>query len=165
MIIEKKNVGPTSVHIIKFCFNTFTRHHRFILLNLDSIIYDHGITGCHVTWISGVRILSARSPWRLNFRMVVPGISASSVWYLLHVALLAPRIWRWLLDFWKSCAIWYHHTYRCDDTTGCIVQFWPPDDERMCSKHVEAWNKIIIKFSASSWLILINKGFQMKENL
>ena len=29
--------------------------------------------------------------------------------------------------------------------------------EHMCSKHVEAWNKLIIKFSASSWLILINK--------
>ena len=45
-------------------------------------------------------------------------------------------------------------TYRCDDTRGCIVQFWPPDDEHVCSKHVEAWNKLIIKFSASSWLIL-----------
>ena len=21
------------------------------------------------------------------------------------------------------------------------MQFWPPDDEHMCSKHVEAWNK------------------------
>ena len=29
-------------------------------------------------------------------------------------------------------------TYRCDDTRGCIVQFWPPDDEQLCSKHVEA---------------------------
>ena len=27
----------------------------------------------------------------------------------------------------------------------------------MCWKHVEAWNKLIIKFSASSWLILRNK--------
>jgi len=27
----------------------------------------------------------------------------------------------------------------------------------MYSKHVEAWNKLIIKFSASSWLILINR--------
>ena len=45
-------------------------------------------------------------------------------------------------------------TYRYVDTRGCIVQFWPPDDEHMCSKHVEAWNKFIIKFSASSWLIL-----------
>ena len=32
---------------------------------------------------------------------------------------------------------------------------WPPDDEHMCSKHVEAWNKLIVKqkFCASSWLI------------
>jgi len=45
-------------------------------------------------------------------------------------------------------------TYRCDDTRCCIVQFWPPDDEHMFSKHVEAYNKLIIKFSASSWLIL-----------
>ena len=29
-------------------------------------------------------------------------------------------------------------TYRRDDTRGCIVQFWPPDDEYVCSKHVEA---------------------------
>jgi len=32
-------------------------------------------------------------------------------------------------------------TYRCDDTRGCVMQFWPPDDEHMCSKHVEVWNK------------------------
>ena len=56
-------------------------------------------------------------------------------------------------------SLWYHHTYRwpsgaqvervlsqpvqgtatygCDDTRGCIVQFCPPDDEHMRSKHVE----------------------------
>ena len=51
-------------------------------------------------------------------------------------------------------SLWYHHTYRFDDTRDCIVQFWPPDDELLCSKHEEAWNKLIIKFSASSWLIL-----------
>ena len=46
-------------------------------------------------------------------------------------------------------------TYRCDDTRGCVMQFWPPDDEHMCTKHVEAWNKRILKqkFCASSWLI------------
>ena len=38
-------------------------------------------------------------------------------------------------------SLWYHHTYRSDDTRGCIVNFWPTDDEHMCSKHVEAWNK------------------------
>jgi hypothetical protein len=46
-------------------------------------------------------------------------------------------------------SLWYHHTYRCDNTRDCIVQyrcddtrdctvqFWPPDDEHLCSKHVE----------------------------
>jgi hypothetical protein len=38
-------------------------------------------------------------------------------------------------------SLWYHHAYRCDDTRGCVMQLWPPDDEHMCSKHVEAWNK------------------------
>ena len=35
------------------------------------------------------------------------------------------------------------------------MQFWPPVDEHMCSKHVEAWNKLIVKqkFFASNWLI------------
>ena len=36
-------------------------------------------------------------------------------------------------------------TYRCDDTRDCIIQFCPPDDEHMCPKHVEVWNKFIIK--------------------
>ena len=35
-------------------------------------------------------------------------------------------------------------TYMCDDTRGCIIQIRPPDDEHMCSKHVEAWNKFIV---------------------
>ena len=30
-----------------------------------------------------------------------------------------------------------------------------------CAQHVEASNKLIIKFSASSWLILINKYIEM----
>jgi len=52
-------------------------------------------------------------------------------------------------------SLWYHHTYKFDDTRSCVTQFWPPDDEHMCSKHVEAWNKLIVKqkFSASCWLI------------
>jgi len=49
---------------------------------------------------------------------------------------------------------------------GCVMQFWPPDDEHMCSKHVEAWNKLILKqkFCASSWLITeINVEFYSKN--
>jgi len=43
---------------------------------------------------------------------------------------------------------------RCDDTRDCVMQFWPPDDEHMCSKHVEAWNKLIVKqLCTLSWLI------------
>ena len=52
-------------------------------------------------------------------------------------------------------------TYRCDGTRDCIIQFCPPDDEHMWSKHVEAWNKLIIKFSASSCLILRNNYFEI----
>jgi len=29
-------------------------------------------------------------------------------------------------------------TYKCYDTRGCVMQFCPPDDKNMCSKHVEA---------------------------
>jgi len=51
-------------------------------------------------------------------------------------------------------SLWYNHTYRCDDTRGCVMQFWPPDDEHMCLTHIEAWNKTYCetKFCASSWL-------------
>ena len=37
--------------------------------------------------------------------------------------------------------LWFHQTYRCDNTRGCVMEFWPPDDEHMCSKHVKGWNK------------------------
>jgi len=43
-------------------------------------------------------------------------------------------------------SVWYHHTYRCDmcdGIGGCVMQFWPPDDEHMCSKHVQALNKTV----------------------
>ena len=36
-------------------------------------------------------------------------------------------------------------TDRFDDTRSCVMQFWTPDDEQMCSKHVEAWNELIVK--------------------
>jgi len=77
-------------------------------------------------------------------------------------------------------SLWYRHTcrwpsrapvhgtatYRPDYTRGCLIQFWPPDDEHMCSKHVEAWNKLIVKqkFCASSWLITeIKKRFSINS--
>jgi len=48
----------------------------------------------------GTQILGARLPWYKIF-MVAPNICGSLVWNLLFVTVLAPRILRWLLDFWK----------------------------------------------------------------
>ena len=59
----------------------------------------------------------------------------------------------WIELSWKIKAVLFNkittylsqyltNTYRCDDTRGCVMQFWPPDDEYMWSKHVEALNKL-----------------------
>ena len=42
-------------------------------------------------------------------------------------------------------SLWYYHTYRRDNTRGCVMQFWPPDDVHMRSKHVETWIKNLLK--------------------
>jgi hypothetical protein len=39
-----------------------------------------------------------------NFLTLVTRICGASVWNFLHVTILAPRISRWLPDFWKICA-------------------------------------------------------------
>jgi len=51
-----------------------------------------------------------------------------------------------LLDTWdrngSTSGLTPWQTYDDDDDTRvCVMQFWPPDDEHMCSKHVEAWNE------------------------
>ena len=33
-------------------------------------------------------------------------------------------------------------TYRCDDTRGCIIQFWPPDDEHMLLETCRGINRL-----------------------
>jgi len=56
--------------------------------------------------------------------------------------------------------------YRCNDTRAGLMQFWPHDDEHMCSKHVEAWHKLIVKqiICASSWLVTEINIFSMFMN-
>jgi len=49
---------------------------------------------CQVTWAT--QFLQ----WHLIFE--------SLLWYLLHTDLLASRILRWLLDFWKLCGPLYY---------------------------------------------------------
>jgi len=42
-----------------------------------------------------------------KFCTLAPDICGSLVWNLLHVTNLAPRIFRWLLDFWNMCPLPY----------------------------------------------------------
>jgi len=37
------------------------------------------------------------------------------------------------------------------------MQFWPHDDEHMSSKHVETWNKLIVKQKFCAYSSLITK--------
>jgi hypothetical protein len=39
-----------------------------------------------------------------KFCAVAPSICASSVWKLILATFMAPRILRWLVNFWKTCA-------------------------------------------------------------
>jgi hypothetical protein len=60
-----------------------------------------------------------------NFCTVAPNICGFSVWNVRHGTLLAPKIFRWLLDFWKICgpvrytfvALWVF--MECTGTTLC----------------------------------------------
>jgi len=52
--------------------------------------------------------------------------------------------------------------YKCDDTRDCVMQFWPPDDEHTCSKHVEAWNKTYCK-TKSLCIKLVNYWYKYTE--
>jgi len=42
------------------------------------------------------------------------------------------------------------------------MQFWPPDDEHMCSKHVEAWKKLIVK-QKNVCIKLVNYWYKYTE--
>jgi len=65
----------------------------------------------------------------------------------------------------------FEHMCSSSGSQNCItqplvsshLQFWLPDDEHMCWKHVEAWNNLIVKqkFFASSWLITEVSKFKM----
>ena len=50
-----------------------------------------------------------------KFCTVASNVCGRSVWYLLHVTLLALRILRWLLDFWRICAPLLKYTFLFSD--------------------------------------------------
>ena len=60
----------------------------------------------------------------------------------MHKILLYNKFISCLYVFQAPCArrqdvkivlysLWYHHTYMCDDTRDCIIQFWRPHDEHI----------------------------------
>ena len=46
----------------------------------------------------------------------------------------------WYHHTYRLYSVWYHQNYRCDDTN-----FDPLTMCTWCSKHVETWNKLIVK--------------------
>ena len=60
---------------------------------------------------------------------------------------------------WPCISIYLFLNINQLDALNFIIRLFQASTcfEHMCSKHVEAWNKRIIKFGASSWLILRNK--------
>jgi len=45
-------------------------------------------------------------------------------------------------------------TYICDDIRGWEMQFWPPDDDPICSKRVEEPHTLIVKKLFTSNLLI-----------
>jgi len=41
--------------------------------------------------------------WATKFCTLAPNIGGFWIWLLLHITLMGPRIFGWLLDFWNSC--------------------------------------------------------------
>ena len=54
-----------------------------------------------------------------KYHTVAPNICGPSLWNLLHVTLLVPRILRWLLDFWTVCTL---HSLRAPSTAVVCLQ-------------------------------------------
>jgi hypothetical protein len=55
-----------------------------------------------------------------KFCTLLPDIYASSLWNLLQVFFLAPRIWMRLQDFWKICGRLFHIHIPSSTTNGYI---------------------------------------------
>ena len=61
-----------------------------------------------------------------------------------------------------GCPVHGTATYRCNDTRDSVIQFCPPNDEHMVLETCRGLKKVTIKFSASSWMILINKYIEKR---
>jgi hypothetical protein len=98
-----------------------------------------------------------------EFCVVVPNVCESSVWLLLFVALLAPRILRWLLRFWKTCGFLYHD-YVCLGRDTVLSGRWiqllhrqlphlehsVTSQKKINAKHEVAWVMMLCHWASNS---------------
>jgi len=112
---------------------------------------QHDVTYQKTGMFSGTAVRASNLTCQTFFN-IAPNIVTAFFIYFYLFFIYSLSLWPWPV---LSQPVHGMATYKCDDTRGCIIQFWPPHDEHVCSKHVEAWNKLIVKqkFCASSWLI------------
>ena len=136
-IFEKETVLNTKC-VFWFSVQLLTETFLIISINERDMIGKNGIVVC--MWRSGYLF-----QYLTNFmHKICFTISFISCLYMFRAHVLIIR--RSKLHYTASGRLVHQtDTYRCNDTRGCVMQFWPPDDEHMCSKHVEAWNKLIVK--------------------
>ena len=86
-----------------------TALHHYLDNNLRSVITLYSLwMHCVLKLLSSVQGYTntgSQVAQATKFGLVMPNIYGSSVWNLLHITLLVPRILRWLLGFWKICGL------------------------------------------------------------
>ena len=126
-----QNLFHNKFYFMSLRVSSTCAHHQEVKIALHSIWYHHTYR-----WSSRAQNLFHNKFYFMSLRVSSTCAYHQEVKIVLH-------------------SLWYHHTYRtllsqpvhetvtyrCDETRGCVMQFWPPDDEHMCSKHVETWNK------------------------
>ena len=98
---------------------------------VDRNVVMRRIPVCRV--LPDVQTSEGWEPYR-EFILVINQIDAQNVFHNKFISCLymfrAPCAYRQEVKI-VLYSLWYHHNYRCDDARGCIIQFWPPDDEHM----------------------------------
>jgi len=77
-----------------------------------------------------------RNNWQY-YRQIFHNLNLNTIyWTVLFIK-------RFMNRFYYKCLIintFPPYQTRASTIVICVMQFWPPDDEHMCSKHVETWN-------------------------
>ena len=140
------------MHQFLFC-NEFIIHLYMFRAQLRSLSGGRNCIAQHLPTsqsAGGVRC----TPVHAILRCTVKNTSKLKIYLFLNINQLDAL--NFITSLFQASTCFEH---MCSSSGG--QQLYYPDDEHMCSKHLEAWNKLIIKFGASSWLILRNKYIEM----